>query len=138
MEYTAPSVPSFRSPSPSSMSWGSIPSALSPTASKSHFYSTGGLISVLGLLLDFINLLTVIVEKNLTELTFFFCLQVHIHHPAVSPMGSNLKKMKAPPPSQILSLPPPPPNGGKYTLNSCNCISIWCSISVSHGFLSVL
>lgn len=71
MEYTAPSVPSFRSPSPSSMSWGSIPSALSPTASKSHFYSTGGLISVLGLLLDFINLLTVIVEKNLTELTFF-------------------------------------------------------------------
>ncbi|XP_037497723.1 receptor-like serine/threonine-protein kinase ALE2 isoform X2 [Jatropha curcas] len=36
---------------------------------------------------------------------------MHVNPPATSPMGSYLKKMKAPQPSQILSLPPPPPNG---------------------------
>ncbi|XP_058006606.1 receptor-like serine/threonine-protein kinase ALE2 isoform X2 [Hevea brasiliensis] len=78
----APSVPSFHSSSPSSMSWDSLAPALSPTAPKSHF-------------------------------------SVHIHPPAMSPLNSNLKKMKAPQPSQILSLPPPPPNG--------DCASVTCA-----------
>lgn len=32
------------------------------------------------------------------------------HPPAMSPFDPSLKKMKAPPPLQILTLPPPPPN----------------------------
>ncbi|KAJ6348256.1 hypothetical protein OIU76_004678 [Salix suchowensis] len=41
------------------------------------------------------------------------------HPPAMSPFDSSLKKMKAPPPLQILTLPPPPPNE--------DCASLACS-----------
>ncbi|WCJ39527.1 Protein kinase superfamily protein [Euphorbia peplus] len=33
-----------------------------------------------------------------------------VHPPATSPLGSHLKKIKAPQPSQMMFLPPPPPN----------------------------
>ncbi|XP_065867839.1 receptor-like serine/threonine-protein kinase ALE2 isoform X2 [Euphorbia lathyris] len=42
-----------------------------------------------------------------------------IHPPATSPLGSHLKKIKAPQTSQIMHLPPPPPNE--------DCPSITCS-----------
>nr|TKS16353.1 receptor-like serine/threonine-protein kinase ALE2 isoform X2 [Populus alba] len=41
------------------------------------------------------------------------------HPPAMSPFDPSLKKMKAPPPLQILTLPPPPPNE--------DCTSLTCS-----------
>eukprot|EP00257_Ricinus_communis_P020568 XP_015579827.1 receptor-like serine/threonine-protein kinase ALE2 isoform X1 [Ricinus communis] len=87
----APSVPTLRSPSSSSMSWGSIAPALSPANHWSHLSST----------------------RRLTSKS------VHTHPPATSPLGSYLKKMKAPQPSQIMSLPPPPPSG--------DCASITCT-----------
>lgn len=53
--------------------------------------------------------------------------------------------MKAPQPSQILSLPPPPPNGGKFTVNYCHSISFSilfpvCESSrfLSHGYFTCL
>ncbi|KAJ4824799.1 hypothetical protein Tsubulata_022790 [Turnera subulata] len=42
-----------------------------------------------------------------------------IHPPAMSPLSSSLKKLKSPPPSQVLSLPPPPPNS--------DCTSVTCT-----------
>ncbi|XP_024027901.1 receptor-like serine/threonine-protein kinase ALE2 [Morus notabilis] len=39
--------------------------------------------------------------------------------PTVSPLGSSLKKLKAPPPSPLLALPPPPPN--------TDCSSVTCT-----------
>ncbi|KAF9685136.1 hypothetical protein SADUNF_Sadunf03G0023100 [Salix dunnii] len=44
---------------------------------------------------------------------------LHAHPPAMSPFDSSLKKIKAPPPLQILTLPPPPPNE--------DCTSLTCS-----------
>ncbi|XP_011000800.1 PREDICTED: receptor-like serine/threonine-protein kinase ALE2 isoform X1 [Populus euphratica] len=41
------------------------------------------------------------------------------HSPAMSPFDPSLKKLKAPPPLQILTLPPPPPNE--------DCASLTCS-----------
>ncbi|PPR87499.1 hypothetical protein GOBAR_AA33194 [Gossypium barbadense] len=48
----------------------------------------------------------------------------HFHNmpilqPAISPIASSLKKMKAPPPSIVMALPPPPPNK--------DCTSVACS-----------
>ncbi|KAJ7951628.1 Protein kinase family protein [Quillaja saponaria] len=35
---------------------------------------------------------------------------IPLHSPTISPLGSSLKKIKAPPPPPVLALPPPPPN----------------------------
>ncbi|KAE8700699.1 Receptor-like serine/threonine-protein kinase ALE2 [Hibiscus syriacus] len=45
--------------------------------------------------------------------------KVPILQPAISPMASSVKKMKAPPPSIVMALPPPPPNK--------DCTSVACS-----------
>ncbi|KAK8988731.1 hypothetical protein V6N11_030109 [Hibiscus sabdariffa] len=45
--------------------------------------------------------------------------KVPILQPAISPVASSMKKMKAPPPSIVMALPPPPPNK--------DCISVACS-----------
>ncbi|XVF25146.1 hypothetical protein REPUB_Repub13aG0188500 [Reevesia pubescens] len=45
--------------------------------------------------------------------------KVPILQPAISPIASSLKKMKAPPPSVVMSLPPPPPNK--------DCTSVTCT-----------
>ncbi|KAK8581149.1 hypothetical protein V6N12_071389 [Hibiscus sabdariffa] len=45
--------------------------------------------------------------------------KVPILQPAISPVASSIKKMKAPPPSIVMALPPPPPNK--------DCISVACS-----------
>ncbi|XP_062087688.1 receptor-like serine/threonine-protein kinase ALE2 isoform X2 [Humulus lupulus] len=42
-----------------------------------------------------------------------------ISSPTISPLGSTLKKIKAPPPSPLLALPPPPPNS--------DCSSVTCT-----------
>lgn len=57
----------------------------------------------------------VIIDK-LWILVIFLSLQVPIFPPTISPLGSSLKKTKAPPPSPLLVLPPPPPNTGIHTL----------------------
>lgn len=47
----------------------------------------------------------------------FMIVDMPILQPAISPIASSLKKMKAPPPSIVMALPPPPPNKGtKYLL----------------------
>ncbi|XVF26974.1 hypothetical protein REPUB_Repub14bG0066500 [Reevesia pubescens] len=45
--------------------------------------------------------------------------KVPVLQPAISPIGSSMKKMKAPPPSVIVALPPPPPNN--------DCTSVTCT-----------
>ncbi|XWS18864.1 hypothetical protein CRYUN_Cryun32bG0081600 [Craigia yunnanensis] len=45
--------------------------------------------------------------------------KVPILQPAISPIASSLKKMKAPPPSVVMALPPPPPNK--------DCTSVTCT-----------
>ncbi|KAK8551292.1 hypothetical protein V6N12_039940 [Hibiscus sabdariffa] len=45
--------------------------------------------------------------------------KVPILQPAIAPIASSMKKMKAPPPSMVMTLPPPPPNK--------DCTSVACS-----------
>ncbi|XVF26973.1 hypothetical protein REPUB_Repub14bG0066500 [Reevesia pubescens] len=57
-----------------------------------------------------------VIKKYLTVIMF---VEVPVLQPAISPIGSSMKKMKAPPPSVIVALPPPPPNN--------DCTSVTCT-----------